>query len=179
MALILTLFSLQTIAAQDVVGEKLITKFEENLPEVITSITPPANPEDKISNQGQDALSEVAPQSEHPDPDTNKQDAYNISSEKPLGEVAAVAIENSPALVVCSDNPSLCFTPTPTPTLTPTPTPIETPIPQPEPTFIPCPPPPCPIIHGFPSDNPTAPLIYPCPEFPTGEKPQIVCPETY
>ena len=128
LALILTIFSVQAVSAPGDVSEKIIAQLEENLPEVILSVTPPANPTQVAQSEGE-SQSENPQQEEgeNPDPDTSKQDAYNTRSEKPVGNVAGIAIENSPAIIACSDYPSLCLTPTPRPTLTPTPTPAPEP----------------------------------------------------
>ncbi|KKQ85730.1 MAG: hypothetical protein UT08_C0004G0042 [Candidatus Woesebacteria bacterium GW2011_GWB1_38_8] len=67
---------------------------------------------------------------------SDKSEAYNTNSEKPIGEVANTAIQNSPALVPCSENPDLCD-PKPTIIIYPTLTPFPTPKIEPEPTICP------------------------------------------
>ena len=66
-----------------------------------------------------------------------KEYAYNIKSDKPVGEVAEKAIANSPALIPCEEMPDCPLTPTPIITLYPTLS--LTYIPLPEPTYIPLP----------------------------------------
>ena len=51
--------------------------------------------------------------------DDNKSDAYNSKSEKPIGEVANKAIQNSTVIIPCTENPEFCY---PTATVKPSPT---------------------------------------------------------
>ncbi len=69
-------------------------------------------------------------------PDTKKINTYNTESGKQIGLVAAVAVEKSPVLIPCQENPSLC---NPTTTISPTPTPSPTVVPpfDPPPTIYP------------------------------------------
>ena len=77
------------------------------------------------------------------DSSNKKIEALNINSGKVIASVAEIAVESSPALTACSDNPELCPSQKPNkpkPSATPTPTPITlisiTPTPVPKPTII-------------------------------------------
>src|SRR3990172_6419644 len=71
---------------------------------------------DEIQNENAHQNSQ---QTTETNPDTNKSQTYNTKSGKVVETVANVAINNSPALASCPENPILSTTPTPQPTPTP------------------------------------------------------------
>ena len=99
-------------------------------------------------------------------PNTKPIETYNQESEKYVGYVASVAVEQAEPLIPCSDDPTLCTT-NPEPLPDPVPDPLPTP-PDPSPTTI------------------TLPVIEPCPpqpDLPRGSQgfhpaaPQLICPD--
>lgn len=158
-------------------SQRIVESLEERLENIQTTPNQNANSQQKIfgndssSNETQNEKSQQNSQETNENkPGTDKVEAYNTKSEKPISGVAAVAVEKSLALLACSENPSLCVTPTPQPTLTLIPT--EIPLPSPYPTFEPCPPPPCFMVDDAKS------FSIPCREYPTSEKLDLIdCPQ--
>ncbi len=169
LSLLLSIFSVQAVSAPNGLSEKIVDKLEENLPEITLSITPSANPQQNNSDQieenvtGTSDVEETPEENNNKTPDTNKVYAYNTKSEKPIGEVAQVAVNHAGPLIPIS------------PTLTPTPTPTETPLLTPVPTLKICPPPPCPIYSDSPKEGIPAANIHSCLEYPQGEKLNVIC----
>lgn len=156
-----------------VTPDDIVSRFEEY---VNPLETPQGNPVESFQNgqenqpqheptrtqeaSGNDDQPESEPATVDNDanPDTTKVAAYNTSSEKVIGSVAAVAVYHAPPLI---PYPTEIPIPEPTPTLTPLPViePIEPPIPLP--TGDPC--------HWPPGDpRMMRPDIFPCP-FPLAE----------
>lgn len=104
-------------------------------------------PQDEDNSQGNEENEEN--QENSADPDTTQIRAYNTSSGIVIESVAAIAVENAPPLVSCTDNPDCEDQQTPEDDSTPTPTPT---VPLPSPIILPIqePCPPHPITH----DNP-------------------------
>ncbi len=139
---------------------QIVSRIADHLSELEA---PPANP----TPENDSGLSDHTPNHpNHPNnspdsnsqndnhPDTSKIRAYNTSSGKVIDNVAAVAVENAPPLIACSEKPELCEpTPTPDPPseALPTPPDLPGPIPLPDPPPPdPCiPPPPC-VYEKFP-----------------------------
>ena len=184
LSLVLTTFSLKAVLAPSDISQKIISNFQKNLPEVITTIIPPIenpsynqlthlslhenntenkNPEKEITSYEENQTSENNSSDNRKHPNTNKSEAFNTQSEKVIGNVANVAIVNSPSLEPYDEpeDPSPSLTPTPSPTPTP---PIITPAPDPKPTIYPCPPPPC-LPHYPNSEAIGRSEIYPCVQY--------------
>ena len=103
----------------------LVPEIAENISlENIISLTP--TPLKLFANNSSNTES-ASEENENFDNTQNIIPAYNTKSEKYIGEVPSVAVENSPSLVPCSDNPELCDSEVYNlPTLTPSPTPNPT-----------------------------------------------------
>ncbi len=192
LSLVLTTFSLQAVSAPSDVSQKIVSNFQKNLPEVITIIAPSiGNPHDnqlthlsrqknnsenknlkkEIYRDEENQTSEKNSSDNSKDSSTFKSEAFNIQSEKIIGNVAIVAIANSPSLETYDEpeDPSPSLTPTPFPTPTP---PIITPVPDPKPTIYPCPPSPC-LPHYLNSEALSRSDIYPCPLYDSATP--IIC----
>lgn len=92
-------------------------------------------PQDEDNSQGNGENEENEENSA--DPDTTQIRAYNTSSGIVIESVAAIAVENAPPLVSCTDNPDCDeAAPQDEPTPTPTPSPIIVPNPHPCPLPI-------------------------------------------
>lgn len=128
LSFLLTIYSVYAISAPDT-AEKVISTIDD-LPSLTVTLSPfPTLPKQSEPNFGDNS-----------DSNQVKTEGFNSKSEKPVGLVAEVAIEKSPVLVPCSENPDLCITTTPSPTPTPKPTQTSSP------TLIPDPPKPLPTI---------------------------------
>lgn len=99
-------------------------------------------PQDEDNLQGNDGNEEN--QENSADPDTTKIATYNTESEKYIGQVAAVAVENAEPLIPCEIAPAGVCDNTPQPEDLPDP--VQTPIILP--VVEPCPP------HPIAHDNP-------------------------
>jgi hypothetical protein len=133
---LLTIYSVITITSPDVATEKVIDTIQDNLPDITITVTPFPTLLKKLQENTSSDLKENSNSGEE------KTEAFNTKSEKPVGLVAKIATQKSPALIPCSENPNLCITPTASPTPTPKPTETITPIPtidppKPHPPFCP------------------------------------------
>lgn len=170
-SLLLFVFGLGSVDHPAFDPETIISRIEEHITDVQAPEGDPENGPD-LPDQAQNSNQE--PQNENNqanhdgngenqenavEPDTTKVRAYNISSEKIIQRVAAVAVENAPPLEDCADHPEECD-PEPEPQADPTPT---IPIPLPTPIILPISNP-C-LNHPDLPDNPKimAPQLY-CPE---------------
>jgi len=191
-SLLIIVFSLEAFLVPQSAQDNLFAKLDENFPIIEVDLPQNSKLYGNINEESSTSTNiftnedeeyetdqevENSSDIEQSQPNTNKVYAYNTESEKPIGEVASVAVENSESLVSCSENPNLCDennSPTPTPTLSPTP-PIVIPEPDPKPTIYPCPPPPCRYYYsnsevlGRPNE------VYPCPLYPASFTDQIIC----
>jgi len=82
-------------------------------------------------------------------PDTEKSLTYNSESERQIGEVPQVAVDNAPPLEPCTEE--LCPSPTPTPINPPSFIGPPVPLPDPEPIPGPIPPNPDPCLPPVPN----------------------------
>ena len=173
LSLFLIIFALGNLSILDVVKKSLVDSLNESSPLIETSIPVITDPQvyieenawisnqdssdnDKLNNSD-DPLTQSQNSNDSLDSDTNKSEAYNNNSEKPIEEVTNVAIDNSPALDNCVDTGDHCEEESvenePTPILTPTPViePICYTPPQVNPIYYP--PPPCTFIGNHPEEG--------------------------
>lgn len=149
--------------------ESAVTRIGQNL-DVVREISPTKSPDiNDLFKKNYEKDTNSIESSPH------KTEAFNTKSEKIIESITKAAIDKSPTLLSCSDNPVLCITPTDKPQITPIPTltPTITPIPLPKPTFYPCPPPPCSYV-GESIDRMS--FEYRCPLYPDTNL-SYVCPE--
>lgn len=182
-ALLIFVFSLGIINYPQIDPEEVILRIEEHISHVQKPQADPVN-----SHQGGNAIGVDGP--DLPEPAQNSEDpaqqneagsdalnqenanhpaetkvrAYNSSSGKVIESVAAVAVENAPPLVACSENPEACDAiDSPDPELPPT-------LPEPTPT-------PTPIPIAIITDPPVCPPLSEFPHKPFILAPQLICPE--
>lgn len=186
--LLILVFSFNADVIPPTVAEEVISKLENKFPQ-IEDYAPDNFPFDKLTDNSTPAYENQANENgtennahggqensnNEEDPNTEKVPAFNTKSEKPIGEVAAIAVEKAEPLVACSDNPKLCITPTPPPddnqslAVTSTPSPLPIPTYTPEPTTFPI------IIDPPITHIPIEPPIDPC----KCDGPKTLCPMIY
>lgn len=125
-------------------SEGIIARFEDK----IAGVEAPENQALEHIGQGltNEELADEASSQELETPNTDKVPAYNTQSEREVGGVPQVAVDNADPLVPCTEE--LCPSPTPTPADPPSfvPPPVPVPLPDPEPI-------PDPISPTLPCDN--------------------------